>query len=512
MRRWAGWFGRGLAAFAVALALAGTASAAWLESRDQRLLLMTDAGEKRARYLAWRLTIFRLGLQSLVPMGRQTAEIPTSAFAIDVRYWTGIAESPAVLGAFVSTPDRDYLVLDRGHGYADAGELLFKMHTRQLHQHTTRVALPAWWTIGVAEFFSTLDESDGSIEFGRYPWSTGAPLADVRLVPLGEVLRWKPDPSETNELPRPSPFTGRAWLIVQYFLVGNPERGKQALQYLELVDAGVPVDTAVERAFGVGVDELEMEIQRYQKSGDRRIFRMRVDALPGIGDIVLTPLPEAVALARLALAAQPFERGAAVSRQFTDRARKIDPGQPLVIAAQAMQASIERRPDEVRDLVRRVDATADAEARYAASKAMLRQILWELEPGAQSMIDKGFSYSQLVRLRDSRPPGPEQAERLREARAVFEGLAGEADYELGAALAVVVLDTLLDHSPEATLPVVRSAASRCPGNVELADYEARLLLRLDRREQALAAFSRAAGNARNGEQRRQYVALMRELE
>lgn len=512
MGRWTEGLGRGLAALAIALALGSTASAGWLETRDQRLLLMTDANEERARYLAWRLTIFRLGLQGLVPMGRQTAEIPTSAFAIDVRYWTGIAQSPGVLGAFVSSPDRDYLVLDRGHGNADAGELLFKMHTRQLHKHTTRVALPAWWTIGVAEFFSTLDESDGSIEFGRYPRSTGAPLADVRLVPLGEILRWKLDPDEANELPRPSPFTGRAWLMVQYFLVGNPQRGKQALQYLELVDAGVPIDTAVERAFGVSVDELEMEIQRYQKSRDRRIFLMRVDALPDIDDIVLTPLPEAVALARLALAAQPFERGATVSRQFIDRARKIDPGQPLVIAAQAMQASVERRPDEVRDLVRRVGATADAEARYAASKAMLRQILWELEPGAQSMIDKGFSYSQVMKLRDSRSPGPEQSERLREARGVFADLAGEADYELGAALAVIVLDALLDVSPEVTLPVVRSAAIRCPGNVDLADYEARLLLRLDRREQALAAFSRAAENARSGDQRQLYVALMRDLD
>jgi tetratricopeptide (TPR) repeat protein len=98
------------------------------------------------------------------------------------------------------------------------------------------------------------------------------------LKPLGNVLSadWKS--TEYQGGSRSNDFYAESWLLVHYLLLGNPERGKAAGQFLTLLAAKQPPDRACSLAFGISLDELEKELLRYLGAGTFNTLRYTIDA------------------------------------------------------------------------------------------------------------------------------------------------------------------------------------------------------------------------------------------
>lgn len=499
---------------ALFLALSGTASAAWLEASNTDFVFITDASEDRAREILRDFAVFKLTLPKLAPASLKPLPVPVSLYAIDARDWGAFKRDSESVSELHFHSDRHYVFFDMTPGLYQARDVMLGAYTYHRLVAATRTELPYWWKSGAAQVFGTIAEYNGRVEFGRYSYSPGMQVWTPRFVPLDTMLRVRTgeDASESSRLT--VDFYPQAWLMAHYFLLGNPERGKQLPSYLDLVDAGVPVATAVERAFGVSIPELEKEIEGYGRANQFPVFQVDIGELPNERDVVLKPLSESVANARLALAGRSVGLPEAEIRRFVDRAAKAEPGHPLVLAARANLVAGGGKGAEVRSLVREVLSKPEAQedARYAAAKAMLRQIVREIGPGSEGLVDTGDFVSIAESLGKFEQLDAEQKLRLAEIRDALAGLPPASGQQPGAALAVAALDTMLANPADSTLSIVQAASKAYPTNTDLADFEARLLVKLGRRDKAVSVLSRAAENAQSGTLRKRYVARMRELE
>lgn len=500
-----------------------TANAQWLEVSNNDFTLTTDASEETARKMIRDFAVYRLALSKLAPMTRDVQVMPTTMIAVGARDWSAFAASPMIEGFFTVRPDRNYIVFDRTGGMNKVRVVLFHEYMHYLLHNGSRSAVPRWWDEGVAELFSTITDYDGKVEFGRFPKARTYAFYGTGMLPLESMLRATGNSPELRNPALASAFYGQAWLMAHYLLIGNPERGRQMEDYLQAVDAGVPVEQAVQRAFGVGMPALEKEFEAYARSNRIKGYLLDIGPLPDGKYIVAKALPDSVANARLALAARSLGRPMEASRRFLDRAAKADASHPLVQAAKAAQLVGEKGwGEEIRSLVREVlsSPAANHEATYAAALVMHAQIERELRPVSEPdeirESGEGTDWTPTVDMSalfvESREPDDEQKARLRDVRDALAKVAGERDYQLGATMLISAIDPVLDTPPASTLEVLQAAAKRYPANPELAALEARALLAVDRPEQALVAITRGAEYSRDAAQRREFVAWMRELE
>lgn len=139
--------------------------------------------------------------------------------------------------------------------------------------HRGNASLPLWFTTGVAEFYSTFDVVRDQVKIGIPPEGHTKWLRARGLKPLMNVLTADRRSPEYQGGSRSNDFYTESWLLVHYLLLGNPERGKAAGQFLTLLAAHQPPDRACQLAFGVTVDALEQELLRYLGQGTFSFLR-----------------------------------------------------------------------------------------------------------------------------------------------------------------------------------------------------------------------------------------------
>jgi len=273
----------------------------WAAARTPHFLVVSNAGEQRARLVAHQFEQLRALLQSVLKARVDSARLLVALVVRNERdlrellppvYTREGAWLPA--GVFVRGTDIDHAALRIDAGGASPYHVVYHEYLHLLTGLNFRY-LPVWLDEGLAEFYATADIDEKEARFGRmlprnvHLLRTSTPL---RLETLLTVDRGSPEYSKRH---RVSIFYAQSAALTHYFLVGDRGGHRAALQdYLRLVGSGATEAEAQRAAFG-DLKRLEKDFGRYLRQDE--FLGARVPVQLETTAIKSMPLSEAESLA-----------------------------------------------------------------------------------------------------------------------------------------------------------------------------------------------------------------------
>lgn len=265
---------------ASSVAFARDSEPKWITVHSAHFSVLTNAGEKKGREAILRLEQMRDIFSQLFLKTKLQLSEPLDVIALqsDEDY---IRVAPVQKGQPTSAPgfflpgdDRNYIVLDL------AAEDSWRAVSHDFARLLLSFNYPPtqeWFDEGFAQYFSSLRLGDSQAQVGgdpaqNLPWNHALPWslsADPSLpktftellarpwLPLPELFSMRSGPAGY-----PPMFYAQSWIVMHYLL--NQNKLSEAGAYFGLVQIRkVPVDQAIQQAFGVSAAQLEQAVKDY---------------------------------------------------------------------------------------------------------------------------------------------------------------------------------------------------------------------------------------------------------
>lgn len=262
------------------------------------------------------------------------------------------------------------------------GAMLTLLHEYAHHfiKSTNQIGLPRWVNEGSAEFFASAKfDNDGGVSLGRPAFHRAAELNFAADVTARDLL----DPAAYEKRKRGNNYDayyGKSWLLFHYLRFNAPRKG-QLGTYLDLLQKGLPLAEAGQKAFG-DFDVLEKELDRYQNAPRMTIYQIKPESIP-IGQVTVRPLRDGEAAMMPVIIRS--KRG--VNREAA---------QPIVIDARAIAAQY---PDDPAVLSALAEAEYDAGNSQAAVAAADRALA--IDSGqVNAYVQKGYALFRIAEEAD----------------------------------------------------------------------------------------------------------------
>jgi hypothetical protein len=343
----------------------------WLEIHSTHYTVITDAGEKKGKEVALRFEQMRAVFAILLMKNRLNEPVPLTilAFKNDKTYYQSAplrqGQPIRAPGFFVPGEDQNFITLN-----------LFEEESWRAVTHDFAHLLlnynypPAqgWFDEGLAEYFSSVRVDNKQVEIGGDPelnllYSTdllenqqearNPPQSLTELLgaqvwlALPDLLSMKHDTSSYDEATHHTLFYAQSWMMLHYLLHEKklPETGA----YFDLVqNQHVPVEEAVQKAYGVTPSQLDQAVKNYFHSltplfvamdaskqpnasaHPAQVYQFPAPVAPNDSTITTKPLPEANARALTAEMKMriPQRRGLALQELQLLAAAPVPPAEP----------------------------------------------------------------------------------------------------------------------------------------------------------------------------------------
>ena len=254
-----------------------TPKAKWIRVSSAHFSVLTDAGDEKGREVSLRLEQMRdIFAQFFMKTKLQLPEpLDVLALKSDEEY---IRVAPLRQGQPISAPgfflpgeDRNYIVLDLS---ADGSWRAVSREFARLLLNFNYPPTQDWFDEGFAAYFSSLRLDDSQAWIGgdptqNLPWDRSLPgesSADSK--PFVELLnrQWLAMPGlfamRQSPSAYPPMFYAQSWIVMHYLL--NQNKLSEAGTYFGLVEIQkVPVEQAIQQAFGVTVTQFEQAVKDY---------------------------------------------------------------------------------------------------------------------------------------------------------------------------------------------------------------------------------------------------------
>ena len=266
-------------------AFAAADQSPWLEIHSAHFTVITDAGEKKGREVAFRFEQMRAVFASLLGRDRLNQPVPLTilAFKSDKTYYQLAplrdGQPIAEPGFFLPGDDQDFVALN-----------LFEDNSWDAVAHDFAHMLlnfnypPAqgWFDEGLAEYFAAIHLDNKQVEIGGdpelgpsaaqdllgNPHEVHAPHSLTELLgaqvwlSLPDLFGMKHDTASFNEGTHHTLYYAESWMVMHYLLHEKklPETG----EYFNLVlNQHMLVEDAIQKAFGMSSDDLEKAVKDY---------------------------------------------------------------------------------------------------------------------------------------------------------------------------------------------------------------------------------------------------------
>ena len=239
----------------------------WVEVRSPHFSVVTDAGERRGRETALHFEQMRVVFGTLMSKSKVTLPVPLQIVAFRntkemrqfVPLWNG--KPTQVAGLFQGGSDRSFIMIDMS--VEDPLEVVFHEYAHQLLNGNVPARLPLWFDEGFAEYFSTIKITGKQADVGLSSAWFGAMLTQQRLMKVADLFRVEHDSSTYNESgDHRSIFYVESWLVFHY--INDKQWMPKVVTYLNLAnDRKLPVEEAIQQAFGMSTADFDRELQQY---------------------------------------------------------------------------------------------------------------------------------------------------------------------------------------------------------------------------------------------------------
>jgi tetratricopeptide (TPR) repeat protein len=262
----------------------------WIRVSSAHFSILTDAGEKKGHEASLRLEQMRDIFSQLFLKTKLQMPEPLDVIALqsDDEYIRVVplrkGQPISAPGFFLPGDDRNYIVLDL------AAEDSWRAVSHDLARLLLSFNYPPtqdWFDEGFAQYFSSLRLSDSEAQIGgdpalNQPWNRGFPgksssdpnlpksfaeLLDQPWLPLPELFKMRASPAGY-----PPIFYAQSWIVMHYLIRQN--KLSDAGAYFGLVKIRkVPVEQAIQQAFGMTATQLEQTVKDYFHSAGAQVSK-----------------------------------------------------------------------------------------------------------------------------------------------------------------------------------------------------------------------------------------------
>lgn len=248
---------------------AGDELGAWVEVRSPNFLVVSNAGQGKAKDIAAHFeeirTIYRTALPNLAKFPSPLITILAAKDEKSLRellpeYWEKGHSHPA--GMFIAGQNRFYILLQADLFGPRAYQVVYHEY---FHSLTVPYygALPVWLKEGLADFYARAEVDKKEVNLGVPDPVYLRFLQRENFIPLDVLFKVNQSSPYYNEKEKTGIFYAESWVITHYLLLGdNSAHRKQLADYLNRLSHGEPEDEAARAAFG-DLGQLQKQVSDY---------------------------------------------------------------------------------------------------------------------------------------------------------------------------------------------------------------------------------------------------------
>lgn len=241
----------------------------WISVKSKNFMLIGNASEKQIKQVAGRLEQFREVFSHLFPSAVLSTPVPTTVvvFKNDSSY-APFKPNSNTAGYFQPGDDVNYITLTaETRGQQDPFGIIFHEYTH-LMVNNTLGNVPAWFSEGLAEYYSTFRISDDQkVVLGDPIASHVFLLRERKMLPLRTLFQVDHKSPYYNERDKQSIFYAESWALLHYLILGKGgARANQVGAFVEAISRNVPMEEAFQQTFSMTFESMEKELKDYIKN------------------------------------------------------------------------------------------------------------------------------------------------------------------------------------------------------------------------------------------------------
>jgi len=296
-------------AFMLAAAFGGAPTvfageAQWVEVRSPNFSVITDAGEKRGREVAMRFEQMRGVFGALMTKANVNLPIPLQIVAFrNTKEMRQVAplfngKPTQLAGLFQGGGDRSFIMLDMS--VENPWAVVFHEYAHQLMNGNLQGELPAWFEEGFAVYFSSIEVDGKEARVGKIGRDDYVILQQLGTMRIADLFRVRQNSSTYNESgDHRATFYAESGMLMHY-LYDNQLVPKVAVYFDLEENKHVPVEDAIQRAFGMSPAQFDRALSSYISSGHYKYYAIPTPASISSNNYTVTPLSAAAGNAVLA--------------------------------------------------------------------------------------------------------------------------------------------------------------------------------------------------------------------
>jgi tetratricopeptide (TPR) repeat protein len=276
----------------------------WIEVRSPHFSVATDAGEKRGREVAMRFEQMRAVFSTLMTKVNVNIPVPLQIVAFRntkelkqiAPLWHG--KPTQLAGLFQGGEDRCFIMLDMS--VENPWTVVFHEYAHQLmNGFLTRQADP-WFEEGFAEYFSTIEVDNKEARVGKPAQEAYLLLQQNGMMKVADLFKVQQNTATYNESgDRRNVFYAESGMLMHY-IYDNQLMPKVAVYFDLTVNKRLPVEDAIQQAFGMSPAQFDKALRDYVSAGRYRYYPIPTPANIAASGYTATPLSAADSNAILA--------------------------------------------------------------------------------------------------------------------------------------------------------------------------------------------------------------------
>jgi Flp pilus assembly protein TadD len=256
----------------------------WIEVKSPNFSVVTDAGEKRGREVAMRFEQMRAVYGILITKAKVNLPIPLQIVAFrNTKEMRQVAplfngKPTEVAGLFQGGQDRSFIMLDMS--VENPYSIVFHEYAHQLLNGNITAPIDPWFEEGFAEYFSSIEVDNKEARVGKIPLVEYQILREFGVMKIADLFRVRQNSSTYNESgDHRSTFYAESGMLTHY-IYDNQLLSKVGDYFELVVNKRVPVENAIQQAFGMSAPQFDKVLYNYMSEGRYKYYP--IHTLPGI--------------------------------------------------------------------------------------------------------------------------------------------------------------------------------------------------------------------------------------
>jgi tetratricopeptide (TPR) repeat protein len=278
--------------------------AQWVEVRSPNFSVITDAGEKRGREVAMRFEQMRVVFGTLMTKANVNLPVPLQIVAFrNTKEMRQVAplfngKPTQLAGLFQGGGDRSFIMLDMS--VENPWAVVFHEYAHQLMNGNLQGELPPWFEEGFAVYFSSIEVDGKEARVGKIGHDDYVILQQLGTMRIADLFKVRQNSSTYNESgDHRTTFYAQSGMLMHY-LYDNQLMPKVAAYFDLEENKHVPVEEAIQRAFGMSASQFDRALSSYINNGHYKYYAIPTPASISSNNYTVAPLSAAAGGAVLA--------------------------------------------------------------------------------------------------------------------------------------------------------------------------------------------------------------------